>query len=144
MHKNWFILLAAAGLFSALQGCGNSTKVSGSVTFDGQPVANGNIEFRPQDGKGPVVGGEIHDGQYRDVAITPGPKIVHVIGVKKVNFARDQGKDAAKDKSGMIERADEIPADAEGNNAVWDVPAGQTVKNFDLKRPSPTAEKKAN
>ncbi len=152
MHKKWLIFVAAAGLFSGLQGCGSSTRVSGSVTYKGQPVGNGNIVFRPEDGKGPIVGEKITDGRYRIDAITPGPKRVEIIGVKKIDFARSQGEmaEAAKDranrgdKSGIVERADVIPPDAKGNNEVVEVPPGQSVRDFALEPPVPAGEKKAN
>jgi hypothetical protein len=38
--------------------------VSGTITFDGQPLAAGMITFLPAGGPGPSVGGEIRDGSY--------------------------------------------------------------------------------
>jgi hypothetical protein len=47
-------------------GCGGGAMpvVSGTVTLDGQPVANGSISFVPLDGKGRTAGGTITDGKY--------------------------------------------------------------------------------
>jgi hypothetical protein len=140
MYPKWLILIAAASFWPALHGCGGSNAVSGSVTFDGQPVANGSIAFLPEDGLGPVAGDKISAGRYRVENIMPGRKIVQIIGVKKVNFAASQEEmaQAAKahaqtgDASGIVERADTIPPNAEGNNRVVDVQSGQTELNFSL------------
>jgi hypothetical protein len=132
--------IVALGL-SLIAGCGRTAAVSGSVTYDGQPVANGSITFTPEDGKGPVAGGPITEGKYRIVGVTPGRKIAQIIGVKKVNFAQSH-EEAARvakvnaahgDSSGITERADTVPPDAEGNNRVVDVQPGNTEINFTLK-----------
>lgn len=55
-------------------GCGKSSDlhkvtVEGKVYFDGEPIANGEIRFRPVEGTpGPVSGAPIVDGHYRAVA----------------------------------------------------------------------------
>jgi hypothetical protein len=136
-----FLLIAAAVLLSGLNGCGNSTTASGSVTFDGRPIANGQITFVPEDRKGPVVGGLITEGRYRVDKLTPGRKIVQIIGVKKINFAQSHeemaaaAKNAAKlgDSSGIIERADIIPPGAEGNNSVVEIVSGDQTFDFSIK-----------
>jgi hypothetical protein len=51
-------LLAAAG-------CDRSaTRVTGKVTVDGTPLADGAVRFIPLDGKAPTAGGTIEDGEY--------------------------------------------------------------------------------
>ena len=135
--------IVAAGL-SLTAGCGSSTAVSGSVAFDGQPVANGAITFTPEDGTGPLVGGPITEGRYRIDQIAPGRKIVQVAGVKKVNFAHSHeemamaAKKAARqgDGTGIIDRADTIPPNAEGHNAVVEVVSGNQTLDFTLKSPA--------
>ena len=56
-------------------GCGDGVErilVSGNVTHQGQPVAEGTIRFLPQKGtKAPVVSGVIKDGKY-DTKATKG------------------------------------------------------------------------
>lgn len=141
MHYKWLILVAAAAILPGLHGCGSSTTVSGGVTFDGRPITNGQITFLPEDGKGPVVGGPITEGRYRIDKVPPGRKIVQIVGVKKVNFAQSHeemaaaAKNAAKqgDSSGIIERADIIPDDAEGNRSVVEVKSGDSTLDFSLK-----------
>jgi hypothetical protein len=136
-----FVASSIAALLLVAAGCGNSTSVSGHVTFEGKAVGNGAVTFLPADGLGPVAGGQITDGQYQIANLTPGKKIVQIIGVKKINFAASnaemerQAKENAKrgDTTGIVERADEIPADAEGNNRQIDLPAGKQTLDFDLK-----------
>src|SRR5882724_10607403 len=100
---------AAAVLATAavlLPGCGSSptATVSGSVTYDGQPVGEGYVTFTPSDGKGRDAGGPIANGQYSVTGLSPGPKVVKVIAVKKVNFASTsaemQRKAAVAQKAG--------------------------------------------
>jgi hypothetical protein len=70
------LLLAIAPL-----GCGGSGPetypVSGTVTFDGQPVPDGDILFVPADGKGLPDPGKIENGEFSFDA-KPGPKRVEI------------------------------------------------------------------
>src|SRR5690348_15899780 len=80
------VILAAAAVF--LSGCGSSTAtVTGEVTYDGKPIGDGYITFTPTDGKGKDAGGPISAGSYRVAGMPPGPNLVQVVAVKKVNFA---------------------------------------------------------
>lgn len=51
-------------------GCGKQSDISkvivkGSVTYDGQPISNGEIRFHPTgDTRGPLSGGTIQEGTY--------------------------------------------------------------------------------
>ena len=47
-------------------GCGGSgISVSGTVTLDGTPIADGYVSFTPESGtKGPAVAGRIKSGSY--------------------------------------------------------------------------------
>jgi hypothetical protein len=134
--------IGAALWLLAATGCSNTTaSVSGSVTFDGQPVGDGYVTFRPADGIGPDAGAKIIGGRYSLDGIKPGPKVVQVIAVKKVPFARtseEMARRAAESKakgdaSGLIDPADTIPPDAEGNNATHEIKAGKQTLNVELK-----------
>jgi hypothetical protein len=147
MNRTWLACLSAAALALTIAGCGgNAGSVSGAVTYDGQPVGDGEVTFMPADGVGPIAGGKIKAGKYTVEGLTPGPKIVQVVAVKAVPFARnteDMARRAAENKtkgdgSGLIDPADTIPADAEGNNAKHDVTAGKQTINLDLKKPANT------
>ncbi len=143
MSRKLAVFLAvAAGVLPAAAGCSSSAAVSGSVTYEGQPVARGAITFLPEDGRGPSCGGPIVDGRYRVEGATPGKKIVQIVGVKAVRFAQSSeemeraAKEAAAkgDTSGIIERTDVIDAGAEGNNGVVDLAAGEQTLDFPLQR----------
>ena len=71
-------------------GCGpnsNTVRVSGEVSFKGEPVQQGEITFRPLQGtKGPATGGAIENGQY-DIPADKGPQAggayrVEILGLK--------------------------------------------------------------
>jgi hypothetical protein len=71
------IALTGVGVIAVL-GCGDDTgigkryPVSGTVTYKGEPLASGRIEFEPADpAKGRPATGEIHDGSYRLTTLTP-------------------------------------------------------------------------
>lgn len=64
-------------------GCGGDSGpptvlVSGQVTLDGQPVEEGQIYFRAQDG-GNSYAGKIENGRY-ETEVTPGGKRIEIIG----------------------------------------------------------------
>lgn len=74
----WVCGWLAAVLLAA--GCGggdgkNRQEVSGRVTVDGAPLANGLIEFQPKDPSGPTpCSAPIKDGQFRvEKAVGPAP-----------------------------------------------------------------------
>lgn len=81
------LLLALIGL----AGCGNADNmadVAGAVTFDGQPVNEGNITFVPVDGKSPTAGGVIKEGRYQARVPIGRMKVAisapRVVGTKKI------------------------------------------------------------
>jgi hypothetical protein len=129
-----------------LAGCGGGggATVSGSVTYDGQPVGDGTITFLPADGKGPTVGGPIAGGRYSVSGVLPGAKVVQITAVKAVKFAQSSAEMAQQaadrkakgDATGLIESADVIPANAEGNNATVEVKAGAQTHDFALTKPA--------
>ena len=129
---------------STLTGCGSSPSVvSGTVTYDGQPVGDGNIVFQPADGKGASCGAPIKGGKYR-VETTPGKKLVLVIAAKEIKYGRRSPEEEARlyreavakgNRSGLIESADAIPENAIGNNQEHEVKAGSQTMDFDLKPP---------
>ncbi|MDY3552127.1 hypothetical protein R5W24_001207 [Gemmata sp. JC717] len=76
---------AAAGAVALLlffSGCGDKvSEVSGTVTFDGKAVANGDIIFESPDGSVTPAAGKIANGQY-SLAVAPGPKKVRITAPK--------------------------------------------------------------
>jgi hypothetical protein len=75
-----------------LAGCGPSGpetyEVSGEVTFDGQPVAEGRIVFRDAGGSAASWAGEIEDGRYAFPA-TVGKKRVEITATRQVQTSQD-------------------------------------------------------
>ncbi len=70
---------------AAVSGCGpggpKTVPVSGSVTFAGEPVADGEIAFRSADGATASWAGRIVAGRYA-IRSTVGPKRVEIIAVR--------------------------------------------------------------
>lgn len=88
------VLGAALALCLGCGGGANRQSLSGRVTYDGEPLAYGQIQFDPDTAKGhtgPQGAGEIRDGQYRtnpNYGPTPGPHVVRITGW---NSAPDNG-----------------------------------------------------
>jgi hypothetical protein len=127
-----------------LPACGsNLSNVTGEVTYDGEPVGRGRIKFLPADGKGREAGGTINAGKYELSDVQPGPKLVVITAVKKVPFARTSEEMARRaeenrtkgDDTGLIDPADVIPPDAEGNNVTVELRPGSQTLNFSLQKP---------
>lgn len=135
----------AVGLFASAIGCGDSNlaRVSGTVTYEGEPIEKGSINFLPVDGKGASAGGQIVAGKYEVAEVPPGQKLVEVIAVKDVPFARSseemaqRAAEAAKrgDSTGLIDPADIVPPDAVGNNATHEIKAGDQTLDIQLTKP---------
>jgi hypothetical protein len=138
------LLVVAIALLPLAAGCGRSTTVTGNVSYEGKPVSHGAITFLPADGRGATFGGPITDGQYRVEGLTPGEKIVQIVGVKKIRFALSgeemarAANEAAKraDTSGIVDRADQIPPNADGNNAKHDLQPGKQTLDLTLCPPA--------
>src|SRR5205823_12735524 len=107
------------------------------------PLADGMVTIFPADGKGPTLAGRIVNGRYKVEKVQPGPKIIKVEAVRSINFkktseemaqfsasARNKG-----DRSGIVERADIVPENAEGNNAPYTVESKDQTIDLRLKKP---------
>jgi hypothetical protein len=74
-----FLLFGLALMFF---GCSESTPdVTGTVTLDDQPLAEGTIVFESEDGKTPAASGTISSGKY-SLKVAPGPKTVRILATK--------------------------------------------------------------
>jgi hypothetical protein len=79
-----FVILLVAGVGLALCGCGGSpVPVSGTVTFEGKPLPEGDIIFTDLEGKVAPDAGKIRDGSY-SVAVKPGKKKVEIRASKPI------------------------------------------------------------
>ncbi len=69
----------------SLLGCGDSgppsRKISGTVTFDGAPVADGQITMRDSDPQMPANSARIENGKY-SMDATLGEKTVHIVAYR--------------------------------------------------------------
>ncbi|MCA9267326.1 MAG: hypothetical protein KDA41_02595 [Planctomycetales bacterium] len=136
------LIAAALGLaLGAAVGCGPRTSVSGRVTYNGQPVANGAITFLPADGQGPSAGAKISGGAYKVDRLEPGDKIVQIVGVDDVPVQRsteELAQAAAANPRGAPppKNAATVPSNAVGNNAQIAVEPGASVLDFELSTPA--------
>jgi len=92
MHKltrRCAALSLLAALIALPAGCGPSGpetyEVSGEVTFDGQPVADGEIVFRAADGSAASWAGKIENGRY-SLPATAGKKRVEITAFRQVKI----------------------------------------------------------
>lgn len=125
---------ALAVLMMAVMGCSGGgddlVTVTGSVSFNGQPVETGTIQFTPADGQGSPVGGEIADGSF-SIRTTPGPKKVSIYGEKVV--ARERREFAPPGQEVYEIKENYIPS--QFNDATilaFDVPSDGGSKEFAL------------
>jgi hypothetical protein len=135
--------LVVAAVFCCT-GCGANLGVAtGNASYEGTPIERGAITFTPADGKGPVVGGEIRGGKYSVTEIPLGPKVVHIDAFKDVNFASssqemmDRAAEARTrgDSSGLVDPADIIPPQAQGNDQNVEIKPGANQLDFHLSKP---------
>jgi hypothetical protein len=112
----------AALLCAAALGCGggNSHRVSGKVTFKGQPIPAGMIYFMPDESKGntgPTGYADIKDGEYDTSAeggqgIVGGPVIIAIEGIDpaaKPDKADPSGEVTAKALFPRYETTADLP-----------------------------------
>jgi hypothetical protein len=75
IDRRCLALVALAGALSALSGCGGKVTervaVAGEVTFDGQPLQEGQVDFEPR-GPGRMAIGQVSNGRYT-IAAERGP-----------------------------------------------------------------------
>ncbi len=78
-------LLCSIAVLLPLGGCGGDglRKIRGAVTFRGQPLTKGRIEFWPPDGNGPTAAAPIINGKYT-VRVLSGRKLVKIEGFKVI------------------------------------------------------------
>lgn len=64
--------------------------VSGTVTLDGKPLADGSIVFDTIDGKATPAGGGVKDGKF-EFKSSPGEKIVRINSAKQTDAVDEYG-----------------------------------------------------
>jgi hypothetical protein len=125
-------LLPFSFFLCAALGCGRTGTVTGTVTFDGRPLARGWITFYPEDKKGVARAGAVVDGVYQVEDLLPGKKKVHVTDafepVKVCKGGRDQVR--------AVPRKDALPAVLAGNDLIVEVGRGKQRLDVELKKPA--------
>jgi len=125
IESKWFVLILCVGLMSCV-GCGDDGKykVSGSVTFNGNPIPKGEIRFTPNKGnKGPPVLVFIKEGKYetpKDKGLVGGSYQLRVSGFEAAVESKDPSAPDAGKQLFKIYREDvEFPKeDFEHNIAI--------------------------
>jgi hypothetical protein len=119
-----FVFLAAF-----IAGCGGPTvcEVSGTISYDGQPIKQGGITFTPTDGKSPTAGAVIKDGRY-DCKLSPGEHKVVVNGTKDIDR-----KPIDITESGTPVSNELLPAKYNQSTELkYEAQTGKHEKNWDL------------
>jgi len=109
-HCVWTCCVLATVIVFATTGCGDSSglsKISGSVTFDGEPIEEGSISFMPAGGKGVAAGGVIKGGKYT-AEVSPGELSVQIHGTKTVEKENPTEEEVARGLAS--EKVEIIPA----------------------------------
>ena len=79
--QNVLFVFALCGSSLACMGCGGDAdglqELTGRVTYNGEPIPEGRIQFRSLDESQHAYAGVIQDGQYT-VRVAPGPAAVEV------------------------------------------------------------------
>ena len=90
--QGWVSLALVAGVLSFVAGCGSgvrpidgSVPVSGTVTFNGQPLEQGMVRFAPESGgKAQPATGQIKNGKFTMLTTASSPGVV--VGKYKVSI----------------------------------------------------------
>jgi hypothetical protein len=118
-------------------GCVHADSLSGSVTYNGEPVENGSITFASADGSGPGFGAKVVDGRYKTDKVRRGQHIVYVRGLTKAPRLTREVFAKLREQSGK--RAglpvDYIPENAAGNSQTLEIEGGRQVLDFKIKGP---------
>ena len=90
--RNLKIAVCSMTMLLCLVGCGRRSEtieIAGTVTYQGQPLRKGIVNFFPTDGKGRSASGIIADGKFT-TRVAAGPKKVQIEGFKVVGRERAQ------------------------------------------------------
>lgn len=128
----WLLLtLAAIGLYLS-SGCSDGkAKVSGTVTFDGQPVASGVATFVRKEGELVREGAIISQGSFQAV-LTPGNYQVELNGQKVSGTRKQKGFDG---KEEVLEITEELFPERYNSKTelVAEIKPGQNTLKYEAK-----------
>ncbi len=117
---------------ATLAGCGDNTgDVTGTITFDGKPVADGSLKFLKAAGGEAVGGAVIRDGTFA-TKLPPGKYKIEIHAQKVVGKRTQKGFDG---KDEEIELRDEmIPENYNSKSELEEeIKPGPNAIKFDLK-----------
>lgn len=140
MNKLMLTAVCCLSLCVTLAGCGGRGysgdrrfPLSGTVTFDGEPVDVGSISLLPTGGGGRASGGVIQNGKYvipEEKGVPAGTYRVELSWLKKT------GRELKDPDSGEMydERVEALPEKYHKNTEIQaEIPAPENTVNFDLK-----------
>jgi len=120
----------AAALVVGCSGGGDYGDVSGTVTYDGTPVEDGQIKFEPADGKGQTGGAAIKGGKYAATKVSVGKMKVSVSGSKVTGKKKMY---PTPDSPEMPITSEYLPAKYNDKTELtFDVKRGANEKNWEL------------
>jgi hypothetical protein len=127
------VSFVGAGLL-AVVGCGQDGEpsLSGSVTYNGAPVANGTISFTPIEGESSF-GAEVTNGKYAAKDAQPG-QYKATIQAHQAVADMPKTREAFTASAGKAQDSS-IPADAEGNGRTVEVKGGEQTLDFAITGP---------
>jgi hypothetical protein len=135
MTDGWKLTACGIALMACLAGCGRNgglTEISGTVSYDGQPVKQGTITFLPADGKGPTAATPIADGKY-SVKVAPGKKLVKIEGYKVIG----QHRFSANNPRMVIDQEQILPARYNTRSELTrDIASSDHKCDFTLEKPA--------
>ena len=124
------VQLFAAFVAVAVGGCGaggpKMAKIAGRISIDGEPVANGYLQFVPQPtGRAPAAGAVVATGSYSG-EVSPGKILVLITGTRPTGKMIHEYSQPREEAVSIVPRKYEkgIVLDVEGDDASL---------NFDLK-----------
>ncbi len=134
-HMTSFIVWIA--FVAAATGCGKTTAtVSGSVTFNGEPVKSGGINLFPLDGKGAPSGALIENGRYKVVEVMPGEKTVQLTAPVLLGNQKDDNGEESKLYAELMP-----PEWGRASQQKMTVTGGAVTKDFSIEGPDPRKKK---
>lgn len=127
--SSFAVVLAAVSLLAGCGGGGADLQpVSGTVTYDGQPIESGRIMFRETQGEQRAFSAEIVNGAYKAETAT-GPMRVEVIGSRLVPGKFDESNPGEKVPMGEMYIPEKYNSRSE---LTADIQPGENTVNFDL------------
>ena len=135
-YDSGIVLLITVGIW-CIAGCRQADSVSGTVSYNGEPVERGSVTFASADGSGPGFGAKVVDGKYKADKVRRGQHVAYVRGLTKAPvITHDEfiHLQAQRDNRYGLP-VDYIPEDADGNGQTVEIEGGSRTLDFVVKGP---------